>query len=157
MSLLKKLIVNAITIGLAFGAAVSQTSDIAGCPFDTFGDVNCESEMARLDNLAVNLQNSPTDKAAILFYGGQRFRGRLPKRGEGAARAARLKTYLVERRGLPSSRVIVIDGGYMEEWRAELWLNPPRMSPPQPDRSLTIEKIKFRKGKARAREFRCQI
>ena len=134
-----------------------SASPKASRKFDEFGDLNCEDEMARLDNFAIQLQHSPADTGYIIFYGGRRFRGRLPRRGEGAARAARLKTYLVERRGLPSSRVTVIDGGYMEEWRAELWLNPPRMSPPQPDRSLPIEKIKFRKGKAHPRDFRCQI
>ena len=126
--------------------------------FDEFGDLNCEDEMARLDNFAIQLQNNPSDTGYIIFYGGQRFRGRLPKRGEAAARAARLKPYLVGRRGLPSSRVIVIDGGYRAQWLVELWLNPAGMSPPQPDpHRLPIEKIKFRKGTARARDFRCQI
>lgn len=157
MSLLKKLIVNAITIGLAFGAAVSQTSDIVGCPFDTFGDVNCESEMARLDNLAVNLQNSPTDKAAILFYGGQRFRGRLPKRGEAAVRAERLRAYLVERRGIPLERIELIDSGFMKEWYVQIWIVPPGAEMPKPDPMIPIQQIRFRKGKAHPRDFRCEI
>jgi hypothetical protein len=125
--------------------------------FDEFGDINCEDEMARLDNFALQLQNAPSAQGFIIFYGGRRFRGRLPKRGEAAARASRLKPYLVERRGLPTSRVIVIDGGYGEAWHAELWINPAGMQPPQPLPSLPIEKIKFRKGKANPRDFRCRI
>jgi hypothetical protein len=125
--------------------------------FDEFGDINCEDEMARLDNFAIQLQNQSSATGFIIFYGGRRFRGRLPKRGEAAARASRLKPYLVERRGVPTSRVIVIDGGYAEQWLAELWINPAGMQPPQPLQSLPIEKIKFRKGKARARDFRCRI
>jgi hypothetical protein len=113
--------------------------------------------MARLDNLAVTLQNSPNDMAAIIFYGGQRFRGRLPKRGEAAVRAARLKTYLVSRRGIPAERIQLIDGGFMKEWYAQIWLVPPGAEFPKPDPVIPIEKMKFRNGKANPRDFRCQI
>ena len=44
--------------------------------FDEFGDLNCEDEMARLDNFAIQLQNSSSDTGYIIFYGGRRFRGR---------------------------------------------------------------------------------
>ena len=125
--------------------------------FDEFGDINCEDEMARLDNFAIQLQNSPSDTGYIIFYGGPRFRGRRPKRGEAAARASRLKPYLVERRGLPSGRLIVVDGGYADQWRAELWINPAGMQGPLATPSIPIDKIKFRKGKAHPRDFRCQI
>jgi hypothetical protein len=124
--------------------------------FDEFGDINCEDEMARLDNFAIQVQNEPSATAVIIFYGG-RFRGRLPKRGDAAARAARLKPYLVERRSIPADRIVVINGGYREEWTAELWINPAGMALPQPSPSMPIEKIKFRKGKASPRQFRCNI
>ena len=125
--------------------------------FDEWGDINCEDEMARLDNLAVTLQSVPQDKAALLFYGGQRFRGRLPKRGEAAVRAARLKTYLVNRRGIPADQILMIDGGFMKQWFVQIWLVPPGAELPQPNPMIPVEKIKFRKGKARARDFRCEI
>lgn len=96
MKLTRKLLASSVTILLAFGVAGSQSSGIIGCAFDSFGDINCEDEMARLDNFAVALQNDPSSKGLIVFYGGRRFRGRLPKRGEAEARAARLKPYLVE-------------------------------------------------------------
>ena len=67
--------------------AVSGTVAAAQKPiqdFDTMGDVNCESEMARLDNFAVQLLEGPATRGVIIFYGGVRFRGRLPKRGEAA-------------------------------------------------------------------------
>src|SRR5882672_1687920 len=87
--------------------------------FDEFGDIRCEDEYARLDNFAIQLQHEPQAKGVIIFYGGKTFRGRLPKRGEAEARAARLKPYLVRRRGIPASQVIVINGGYEEEWLAQ--------------------------------------
>ena len=79
---------------------------------DEFGDIKCEDEMARLDNFAIQLQHEPQAKGVIIFFGGKTFTGKLPKRGEAEARAARLKPYLVQRRGIPSNRVIVINGGY---------------------------------------------
>lgn len=130
--------------------------------FDEFGDIKCEDEYARLDNFAIQLQHEPQAKGVIIFYGGKTFRGKLPKRGEAEARAARLKPYLVGRRGIPTKQVIVIDGGYAEEWRAELWVVPPGASMPgigMPGgyTSVSVKEIKFRKGKANPRDYRCRI
>ena len=123
--------------------------------FDTFGDINCEDEWARLDNFAIQLQNNPREKGYIIFYGGRLFRGRLPRRGEAAARSARMKPYLVNVRGIPSAQVIVVDGGYQESWTAELWIVPPGATPPVPFFLIPKSKIKFGKGRVTARHFRC--
>ena len=148
-------------IGLLLAVlAFSVTGSASLAPiskFDEFGDINCEDEMARLDNLAVHLQNEPGAKGLIIFYGGRRFRGRLPKRGEAAARAARIKPYLVQRRGIPAAQVIVIDGGYAEEWHVEVWLVPGGASMPAPQPTIPIEKIKFSKSKANPRDYECRI
>ena len=125
--------------------------------FDEFGDIKCEDEMAHLDNFAVHLQNGPANKGVIIFYGGRRFRGRLPKRGEAAARAARLKPDLVRRRGIPTDQVIVIDGGYAEEWSVEVWVVPPGSSMPIPRPTIPVGEIKFRKGRANPRDYQCRI
>ena len=125
--------------------------------FDTMGDVNCEDEYARLDSFALQLNNSPHATGVIIFYGGLRFRGRLPRRNESAARAARLKPYLVNRRGIAADRIIVINGGYKAEWQVELWVVPNGMPIPTPYSPFNATKIKFRKGKAHSRQFRCQI
>jgi hypothetical protein len=37
--------------------------------FDTMGDVNCEDEHARLDSVAVQLNQVPGAKVVIIFYG----------------------------------------------------------------------------------------
>jgi len=60
--------------------------------FDEFGDINCEDEMARLDNFAIQLQNEPAAKGVMIFYGGRRFKGRLPKQGEAAGACGALET-----------------------------------------------------------------
>lgn len=140
---------------LAVGLTVFASQDPR--KFDEFGDINCEDEMARLDNLAIQLQHEPQTKAVIIFYGGKMLRGKLPRRGEAAARPARLKPYLVERRGIPSDRVSVIDGGYAEEWHVDVWVFPREVSNPPPYPTIPVEQIKFRKGKVSPRDYRCRI
>jgi hypothetical protein len=127
--------------------------------FDEFGDLNCEDEYARLDNFAIQLQQVPDAKGVIIFYGGKTFRGRLPRRGEGAARAARIKPYLVMRRGIPSSRIVVINGGYLEHWMVEFWILPQEISTVdfKPTPSISLDQIRFRQGRASPRVYRCRV
>ena len=136
---------------------VEASIPISPRKFDEFKDINCEDEMARLDTFALSLRDIPSAKGVVVFYGGRRFRGRLPKRGDAAARAARLNSYLTQRRGIPKEQVIVIDGGYREEWMTELWIVPAAATLPSPTPSVPAGKITFRKGKAHSRDFRCQI
>jgi hypothetical protein len=156
MSLIPVLRVGPVIIAFALGAS-GWTSPPGSGPFDAFGDINCEDEMARLDNFAFSLQNDPQARGAIIFYGGKTFRGKLPRRGEAAARAARLGHYLVKRRGIPADRLIVIDGGYHKEWQVELWIVPSGAGLPLRQPTVPIQEIKFRKGKANPRSYRCQI
>jgi hypothetical protein len=155
MSFKRKIKAAAMVVVLAFSLAGATSPQMK--KFDEFGDINCEDEMARLDNFAVQLQNDPAARGVMIFYGGRRFRGRLPKQGEAAARAARMKPYLVERRGISSERVIVIDGGYREEFHVDLWVIPADTKPPEPSSTIPAKDIKFQKGKANARQFKCQI
>src|SRR5882724_2845447 len=120
--LIKLTVLVALLLPVVFVKASGPVSPIS--KFDEFGDIKCEDEYARLDNFAIQLQHEPQAKGVIIFYGGKTFRGRLPKRGEAEARAARLKPYLVRRRGIPASQIIVINGGYAEEWIAQLWIVP---------------------------------
>ena len=133
----------------------AQTSPLR--PFDEFGDTNCEDEMARLDNFAIQLLHEPQARGVIIFYGGKTFRGKLPRRGEAAARAARMKPYLVQRRGIPTQQVKVINGGYAEAWHVELWVISPGASIPTANPTVQIKQIKFRKGKPNPRNYRCRI
>jgi hypothetical protein len=146
-------IVGLMLMLVALGVS-AQAQDLR--QLDEFAGTNCEDEMAHLDNFAIQLQQAPTMKGVIIFYGG-RVRGRLPKRGEAAARAARLKPYLVDRRGIPAERVTVINGGYAKEWHVELWIIPAEMTPPDPRPTVTAKEMRFRKGKVSPRDYRCRI
>ena len=145
-----------VVIVLAFCVSGSTSFQDAS-KFDEFGDVNCEAEMAHLDNFAVTLQSGPANKGVIIYYGGRRLKGRLPMRREAAARAARIRQYLVQRRGIPTNRVLMIDGGYREAWSAELWVVPSGAGMPAPHPTIPIGKIKFRKGKPNPRDYRCGV
>lgn len=153
--LVKSMVLVLLLSPTVFVSASSPDSTIR--KFDEFGDLKCEDEYARLDNFAIQLQNEPQAKGVIIFYGGKTFRGRLPKRGEAEARAARLKPYLVQRRGIPANRVTVINGGYAEQWTAQLWIIPQGASMPSADSAIQIKKIRFSKGKANPRDYRCRI
>jgi hypothetical protein len=133
--------------------------------FDKFGDICCEDEKARLDNFAVQLQNEPEVQGYIIFYGGRRHnypychspRQRLPRRGEAEARVERLKTYLVNSRGLDAKRITVVNGGYRDSWESELWIVPKGAHPPAPTPTVNPQDIRFRRGKIKRRDYECEV
>jgi hypothetical protein len=153
-----------LVLGLLTGAsALARPQQTRGI-FDHFGDTCCEDEKARLDNFVNELRNEPTATGYIIYYGGRRLQtcgtkhSRLPRRGEAQARAARLKPYIVN--GWPNfngKRIIVVNGGYRESWEAELWVVPSGQPPPTPRPTVKTNAIKFRSGRARARDYRCEV
>ena len=116
--------------------------------FDEFGDINCEDEMARLDNFAVQLHENQVAKAYILVYG-----GRFGRRGEARARASRMKAYLTRNRGIDARRITTIDGGYKADLNIELWLLPPFVGAPSAFPDVAPKDVKFKKGRIKRREY----
>lgn len=119
--------------------------------FDEFGKINCEDEMARLDGLAIELQNVPGLQAHVVFYG-----GRIGPRNEALARASRMQAYLVQNRRIDASRVITIDGGYRGETEGEIWLSPVGTGPP-PLRPTIDEKYVKHKGRLNVPSAPCNL
>jgi hypothetical protein len=78
--------------------------------FDTYGHISWEDERARLDNFAIALQNDPASIGYIIVYAGRR-----ACVGEAKNRTLRAKKYLAQTRGIATSRIKLIDGGYREE------------------------------------------
>jgi hypothetical protein len=126
-------------------------------PFDVFGDIKCEWVLARLDNFAVQLQNEPTSKGAIIFFAGKMAGNKLPLRGEAEARVAPFKSYLLQRSGVPADHLIVIDGGYDDYYRVELWIVPPGAALPAPEWHASVKDLRFRKGHVNPRHYRCGV
>ena len=82
---------------------------------------NCafDDQKARLDNLAIEMQNDPSATAYIVGYG-----GRTSRSGEADRLVARARDYLVHKRGIDVARVVVVNGGYREENCVEMWIVP---------------------------------
>jgi hypothetical protein len=95
--------------------------------FDVCCSCSFDDQKARLDNLAVNLQNDPSATTYIIAYG-----GRTSRAGQADALGARARAYLIKNRGLDQSRIVVMNGGYREEDCVELWIIPSGAAPPQP-------------------------
>jgi hypothetical protein len=90
--------------------------------FDEYGNIKFNDEKARLDNYAIQLQNSPGSQGYILAYGSCA--------GEAQARADRAKDYLVNTRGIDAGRLVTVDAGCRAELTVELWVVPTGATPP---------------------------
>lgn len=93
--------------------------------FDEFPSVAFDDTKARLDNLAIELQNAPDATAYIFVYA-----GRTSRTGQADALGRRAADYLVNSRGVDSRRINIINGGYREEDYIEIWICPPGAEAP---------------------------
>ena len=94
--------------------------------FDEFPNLAFDDQKARLDNLAIELANSPDATGYIIVYS-----GRTSRLGQADRLGARAQEYLVKTRGVDSSRIRILNGGYREEDEFELWIVPQGAQPPQ--------------------------
>jgi hypothetical protein len=95
--------------------------------FDVCNSCSYDDQKARLDNLAVELQNEQSTTAYVIAYG-----GRISPTGQADHLGVRARDYLVTRRGIDASRIMVLNGGFREEDSVELWIVPSGAKPPQP-------------------------
>ena len=95
--------------------------------FDVCCSCSFDDQKARLDNLAVELQNDPTAKTYVIAYG-----SRTSRIGQADLLGDRARNYLVAQRGIDQSRITVMNGGFREEDCVELWIIPSGATVPQP-------------------------
>jgi hypothetical protein len=115
-------IAGVIALALGFVVPLSSAASYAlpNRAFDEYGRICWEDEKARLDNFAIQLQNTDrTTLGHIIVYDGKR-----ACRGEAVARAIRAKKYLVEYRGVPAERIVWRWGGYVNELITTLVIHP---------------------------------
>lgn len=93
--------------------------------FDVCCSCSFDDQKARLDNLAVELQNDPTATTYVIAYG-----GRTSRIGQADLLGARARDYLVVNRFIDQSRIVVVNGGFREEDCVELWIVPSGATPP---------------------------
>ena len=100
--------------------------------YDQFEPPAFDDVKARLDNLAIELQNAPTAQGYVIVYAGRRSRA-----GQADKLAERARKYLVTERGIDSSRLVIMNGGYRETDYFELWLVPQGAEPPRPSPTVS--------------------
>lgn len=94
--------------------------------FDECNNCTYDDQKARLDNLAVELQNDPSTTAYIIAYG-----GRHDPIGQVDLLMKRARSYIVDQRGIDASRIVIVNGGFREDDSVELWIVPSGAAPPR--------------------------
>ena len=95
--------------------------------FDQFPALAFDDLKARLDNLAIQLQNEPGTTGYVIVYNGRRSRT-----DQGSRLIARTREYLVDSRHIDANRLNIVSGGTRENDYFEIWLVPQGASLPQP-------------------------
>jgi hypothetical protein len=99
--------------------AAREKRVIVAQEFDECNSCSYDDQKARLDNLAVELQNDPSTRAYLFAYG-----GRMSPLGQVEKLMSRARDYLITQRGIDASRLTVVNGGFREEDSVELWIVP---------------------------------
>lgn len=136
-------LVVACVILLCGRLAGGQVTEQKWPPFDTYGAINVEDALARLDNFATQLHQQPDAIGFIIAYGPV---GKSPGTAHDVLNASR--SYLVNNRGIDSNRIQIMNAGRFKDpadLMYELWIIPPGVSPPEPKRYDT--KLKEVSGK----------
>jgi hypothetical protein len=102
--------------------------------FDEFPSIAFDDDKARLDNLAIELQNNPGATGYVVAYAGRGSRA-----GEADRMGRRAVDYLTTARGISRDRLLFINGGYREANSFELWIVPQGAEPPRPTPTLSPE------------------
>jgi hypothetical protein len=115
------------TVQAVSAVAPLEKKIIVAQEFDECNSCSLDDQKARLDNLAVELQNDPSTRAYILAYG-----GRMSPLGQVEKLMSRSRDYLITQRGIDASRIVVVNGGFREEDSVELWIVPSGAAAPKP-------------------------
>lgn len=126
------------------GFPLEDGSTIDYLVFDRFGDLNFDSESARLDNFAVRLSQSSNLTGYVVVYAGKTACPR-----EGHFRANRARDYLINRRGLDPKRIMAIDGGHRENLSVELYALPRDAERPVVVPTIAPSEVKILRGNRR--------
>ena len=108
--------------------------------FDECNSCSLDDQKARLDNLAVEMQNDPSTRAYIIAYG-----GRMSPVNKVEKLMSRAREYLVTQRGIDDSRVVTVNGGFREEDSVELWIVPSGAAAPRATPTVQAGDVNRRK------------
>ena len=117
----------------ALCVSTQAQADLPGL-LDAFGDIQTSDLLARLDNLAIELQHAPQSRGFIVSYSQT---NKFP--GWPLRRALWCKSYLIKARGIDAGRVFTVNGGFRDDIRFELWVEPPGAQQPVQPFDLAAE------------------
>ena len=106
--------------------AAEEKKIIVAREFDECNNCTFDDQKARLDNLAVELQNDPSVYAHIIAYG-----GRTSPIQQVEKLMTRARDYLINERGIDGSRIVTVNGGFREGDSVELWIVPSGAAAPR--------------------------
>lgn len=106
-------------------------------------EYNYSYMIANLDYLMIHLQNEPTFRGDVIIYG-QRV-----GHSDDVSRTIRGAGDYFKLRRYDPSRVTIIDGGFREEGRVEIYLIPPGVEPPEPTPTVDKKFVVFTDKKKR--------
>ena len=110
-----------------------STREVLFSKFDEIHTLASRDLIARLDNVAITFQRAPANAMLYLIaYAGPR-----ACVGESDRLNLRAKTYLVAQRGVASTRMLLMDGGYLDKPVLDVWILP---SGPPPDAMPNIDR-----------------
>ena len=93
--------------------------------FDEYRDLKFSEERLRLDRFAAALHNEPGSKGYIIIYDATGTRkSSVRERGE------RAKKYLIKERGIPATRIVIVNGGPRDQRSVELFITRMGALPP---------------------------
>jgi len=124
-SLTAKLSMGGYTLDCSATCTVNFPVPVECKKFDEFPNISHNDLKARLDNYAIALQNDPTATAYVIVYRGQ---GGLAN--EVQQHTTRIVDYLVNSRGINSTRIVTLVGPKRDALLVELWLCPQGATPP---------------------------
>lgn len=117
--------------------AAEEKKILVAREFDECDNCTFDDQKARLDNLAIELQNDPATTGYIIAYG-----GRTSPIGQVERLMTRARDYLITERQIHSSRIVVVNGGFREADSVELWIVPSGAAPPRPTPTVQAGDLK---------------
>jgi hypothetical protein len=163
----KHLLILFFSLSFIFGIS-AQTKEPN--QIDVVGIIPCGDFMARMDLVFMTLKESPDSKIYVIYYGGRYRRITshwdkktgsyksvkldYPHGEDGINRAKSIPLFLTTYARYPTTpqnllkdKIILIDGGFRENFEAEIWLVPNDAVLPKPTPTINEKDIKFRKDR----------
>ena len=114
---------------------------------DNFGTLGSEDRSSRFDGLFQELSQNPGTVGFVFLFCGKTCRyGEI----EAHLRGIEIKIAL---RKFDRSRLVVLHGGFREEFETELWLAADETSAPKPKSTINIRYVTFTKASGRTYEM----